>query len=468
MPRLKMATTGYDCSFVDRASRPFECCVCLLLLREPHLVSCCGSHFCHGCIDQVRRAGGPCPFCAESQFSSMRNKGMEREMKQMRVWCTHHERGCEWSGELGKLEAHTNLQSGDCRYVEVECAWGCGAKMERRFYQEHEAKSCQKHTLYMRFEDENLRMLAERLECLGAENEALRNEMVDLRRAVETIQSENLILREEVEELRSRQTPPAVAELNRGVESIREENAHLKQEIETLKSQRENMFSRLESLTAQMDSLKQRTELSKSTPSTSSGAEVRDWVQVSPTPFIPSSSGSDDVAIVPFSFTLTNFKLRKKNNAEWYSPPFYSDDSGYKMCIRVDANGTVDGRNTHISVYAYLMRGAYDSELQWPFRGVVVVQLLNQCRNGGHYEKTIDFPETLDKQIGSRVTFGDKAVRGQGYSQFIAHIDLGYNPTLNTQYMKDNCLNFVVIGVEQRSLSSSGGRKTSLLKWFGK
>ena len=53
------------------------------------------------------------------------------------------------------------------------------------------------------------------------------------------------------------------------------------------------------------------------------------------------------------------------------------------MCLYVDANGGVDaygnstGKGTHVSTLAYLMRVEHDDQLQWPFSGDIVIELLN-------------------------------------------------------------------------------------------
>lgn len=44
-----------------------------------------------------------------------------------------------------------------------------------------------------------------------------------------------------------------------------------------------------------------------------------------------------------------------------YSPPFYSSNDGYKMCVRLYLNGDGMGKGTHISVFFVVMRGPYDS-----------------------------------------------------------------------------------------------------------
>ena len=47
---------GYDCEFVERPPKAVqcECPVCLLVLREPHQVTCCGYSFCATCVKRVQ------------------------------------------------------------------------------------------------------------------------------------------------------------------------------------------------------------------------------------------------------------------------------------------------------------------------------------------------------------------------------------------------------------------------------
>ena len=61
-----------------------------------------------------------------------------------------------------------------------------------------------------------------------------------------------------------------------------------------------------------------------------------------------------------------------------YSPPFYTDQTGYKMCVRVYLNGDGMGYKTHLSIYFVLMKGEFDSLLQWPFEHKVSFILVDQ------------------------------------------------------------------------------------------
>ena len=146
---------------------------------------------------------------------------------------------------------------------------------------------------------------------------------------------------------------------------------------------------------------------------------------------------------------MTDFEQHKIDSDYWYSPPFYTHPQGYKMCLSVVANGYDDGEGTHVSVYAFLMRGEFDDHLKWPFRGHVTVVMLNQLEDNNHTTETIRFAET--KESGtyiSRVMESNIAPSGWGYPTFIAHTELNYNPIKNCQYLKYDCLRLQIVQVE--------------------
>ena len=106
--------------------------------------------------------------------------------------------------------------------------------------------------------------------------------------------------------------------------------------------------------------------------------------------------------VVPFQFTFYKYDSRSKfvsqikNSQKPYlvideclkSHPFYTHKHGYKMCIGVAPQGVYEGKGKYLSLYAYLMKGEYDNNLPWPFRGTVHLQLINQLDpNEGHYNQ---------------------------------------------------------------------------------
>lgn len=98
------------------------------------------------------------------------------------------------------------------------------------------------------------------------------------------------------------------------------------------------------------------------------------------------------MVVVPTpEFTMTNYEEHKWMENDWHSPPFYTHQLGYKMCLRVCACGQLKGQDSHVSIFIHLMRGENDDFLVWPFYGNVVVELMNQRKDGWHLRKTIPF-----------------------------------------------------------------------------
>ncbi len=145
---------------------------------------------------------------------------------------------------------------------------------------------------------------------------------------------------------------------------------------------------------------------------------------------------------VPRTIRLTNYLKHKSDKDQFYSPPFYTSYNGYKMCLRFNANGSGTGEGTHVSVFAYLMKGDNDDSLSWPFTGRVTFKLLNQLEDDNHYEKTTAF--LADNEAGKRVVDRKRAQRGYGQQKCISHAYLDYNADKNTQYLKDDTLVFRV------------------------
>ena len=92
---------GYGYDFVSPPPKSLECPICLLTMRDPHVISCCGNEFCQVCIDRVKRDGKPCPLCNEQNFSTMLHKKLVREVNALVVRCPQKVLGCEWEGARG-------------------------------------------------------------------------------------------------------------------------------------------------------------------------------------------------------------------------------------------------------------------------------------------------------------------------------------------------------------------------------
>ena len=145
---------------------------------------------------------------------------------------------------------------------------------------------------------------------------------------------------------------------------------------------------------------------------------------------------------MPMKYKFSNFEHYKASATERnHSPAFYTSPGGYKMCIRVYANGAGDGKGSHISVYAYLMKGENDDHLPWPFTGTVTVELLNQIEDKNHFSRSTKF---LPENAASQRVMNQEQIsfNGYGQSRYFSHSALGYNTTTNNQYLMNDCLYF--------------------------
>ena len=148
----------------------------------------------------------------------------------------------------------------------------------------------------------------------------------------------------------------------------------------------------------------------------------------------------DNIMASPCVFKMPGFSRLKYSKQTWYSPPFHTYPGGYKMCIRVDANGFGPATDTRVSVYAYLMQGRNDDNLPWPFTGEVTITLLNQLEDENHHTDTVTFPQ--DPEDNWKVVDSERAPTGYGWHKFISHNQL--EVVENSQYLKDDCLYFQI------------------------
>ncbi|XP_019861337.1 PREDICTED: TNF receptor-associated factor 5-like, partial [Amphimedon queenslandica] len=114
-----------ELSFVEDLPKhmEIECLVCLKLLTDPHIVSCCGHNFCGSCIERVKTSNGSCPMCNEKEYQAIPDKKCSRIINGLEVYCKKRE--------------------GECQYEEVKCRYRkCQERKQRRHLEDHEDKEC--------------------------------------------------------------------------------------------------------------------------------------------------------------------------------------------------------------------------------------------------------------------------------------------------------------------------------------
>ena len=132
------------------------------------------------------------------------------------------------------------------------------------------------------------------------------------------------------------------------------------------------------------------------------------------------------------TFRMTDFQKYKKNHHQWYSPPFYTSYTGYKMCLSVNAH-LLSFRLRCSSIAMVAPQKVFlnlDDSQSWRFTGTVTVELLNQLEDDNHGKNTegwLNIPVSSVGLISSHLIS-----------------DLDYNADKNTQYLKEDTLVFRV------------------------
>jgi len=143
--------------------------------------------------------------------------------------------------------------------------------------------------------------------------------------------------------------------------------------------------------------------------------------------------------ICPVTIKVSKFENKKKNEVKWCSDGFYTQNRGYKMCLRVIAGGAGSGKGSHLSVFLYLMKGQYDTQLDWPLKGEFEMMLLNQLADFDHHSNTVKFSEKTPTAISNKVKSVEMAADGLGRNEFILMDELR-KITNTCQYLKDDCI----------------------------
>ena len=106
------------------------------------------------------------------------------------------------------------------------------------------------------------------------------------------------------------------------------------------------------------------------------------------------------------------------------------------MCVGIYANSYGEHKGEYTSVSVHLMKGEFDDELKWPFRGQITIRLLSQV-DMDYKEFTYSFIEIQSDYniISSRPLTKDI---GRGICDFVSHTEL------QPQYLKHDCLKLSV------------------------
>ena len=60
------------------------------------------------------------------------------------------------------------------------------------------------------------------------------------------------------------------------------------------------------------------------------------------------------------------------------------------MRAEVHPYGYGESKGTHVSIFVRAIKGQYDENLNWPFKGKVKFELMNQLGDNSHLLRTLD------------------------------------------------------------------------------
>ena len=91
-------------------------------------------------------------------------------------------------------------------------------------------------------------------------------------------------------------------------------------------------------------------------------------------------------------------------NTKWYSKPFYTSLTGHKLCLLVSFNSNEHyDHSQYISVFTVLMSGPNDNILPFPYKGTMIVVLLNQLEDRYHHRCGVEYsraPVECERRVG--------------------------------------------------------------------
>ena len=357
---MAIHTGGYDCEFVETPPKVVqsECPVCLQIIQEPYQADCCGYAFCRECIKRIKMDSKCCPCCKAEQFNTFEDKRLKRTLYAFKVYCTNKRQGCQWEGELSQLDNHLNSipsqenQQEGCQFTLIKCIYGSGL-FQRSDIQFHQDYHCPKRPYSCKYCKDYVSIFEDIttnhwLECSYYPVRCVNR-------------CGKIIQRQELHDHISKDCLLTVLDCEFGHVGCetklprKDMEAHLEDNVvKHMSLQAANYKQVIDQLCRENKELKEEV-----------GRLTQDLQQIC-TP------------ICPPVFTMDKFKQRKRDNEVWYSPPFYTHHKGYKMCVGIYANSYGEHKGEYTSVSVHLMKGEFDDELKWPFRGQITVRLLSQ------------------------------------------------------------------------------------------
>ncbi|CAF1028650.1 unnamed protein product [Brachionus calyciflorus] len=431
-----------DSSDIDEK---FKCPECKEVIVNAHQADDCGCQYCDTCLTKIISSSKICKKCGQHVNDyKLPDKNLQNKIYKINVECLFMD--CSWSGTLKEyiahykthsdtdkceyclkifdskqeLERHLDLKSGDCPKQLIPCEFNkiCQEHILREQYAEHLHKNQLNHLklTYEYFERELAKV--KDIE-INYKLKNLNDKDTDIPSGTVTH------LSNKVDMLKNTQNGLIydIDKIAKSNDKLKTENLNLKQQVIEYKNLAQELHKTLALTQVSLLTLEER--------------------------LINLEKTSFDGSLL---WKITNVHERMQEaksgrQISFYSPPFYTNRNGYKMCSRIYLNGDGNGRNTHLSLFFVILRGENDALLRWPFRQKVTFILIDQSLSESR-ENVIDaFRPDPNSSSFKRPTSDMNIASG-----LPVFCPLGKFMSSDHEYIKDNTM-FIKIAVDVKDLN---------------
>ena len=365
----KVEIGGYDYQFVDKKKLPEECTcpICTLVQREAHQVICCGKIYCKSCLDELKSKSDyfKCPNCRNSlkgEHKYFPDKNIISKIRHFAIYCNNKDKGCQWEGLLKDFE-EGHLPK--CAYQIIGCSNNCGeANLQRQELDRHLIQVCPRRQFTCPF----CKTRGEHRNITGDHITTCTDYILEC----PNTGCDKRIKRSQMTQHRN-ECPDEIVSCH-----------HSSIGCSTMIKREELPLHHQERVSSHLDlAVKKIHELT---------------AQANKIPVIK----------------MQNYS---RNKEQWISPGFYVSTGSYKMALKVSRIGFFHVH--YLSCGLALLPGEYDDALEWPFKGEVTVELLNQKEDKDHRKTTFNYNKDTPDQHKNRVI--PPKVNGEwwGHPQFI-------------------------------------------------
>ncbi|CAF1215672.1 unnamed protein product [Rotaria sordida] len=363
----------------------YICCLCNFLLRSP-IQLICGHRFCHSCMNVEESSTVKCNICNEVTLRDkiILDKGCQHDMEKLNIMCSL----CEWSDIFKNYQKHL-----DTVHLNLFCEY-CGQEFKTVDDLNQHISICEKFTVncllqpygcteqFLRVNTQS-HLLGEQhqsvlLQYLFKHKQHLINDQSDMSSHT-TITTDR-----ETEETSHANLKPlfetadillgGIQSLNDDIQHVSSELLHHQNSIRYLSDDLSKMKIAIEETHSSVDAQTVNQQILEESIN-SLHQQLDDFKNLS-------TDGTLIWRIANVKHKMVDAESERQISI--YSPVFYSSPNGYKMRLRLYLTGDGNARRTHMSLFFVLMRGEYDSVLQFPFSYKVTFCLLDQTSQQRH------------------------------------------------------------------------------------